>query len=175
MKLVEQYVSLNDNYKAVVFEPEAEEVMFEVNVYKWNEQQLDDEGNPIWERIAGPFAIQNLEAAKTLALDQLHLLSGETEDQSIPEDIKNEVLETLGNDEFIFLDIKNYSLSYLPDSQSENFEDFEGQILLAADEFYFVQAKDNCWWSGFLYDEGQIRCWQKFEALNVALINTIKS
>jgi signal transduction histidine kinase len=84
MNTIEEFLSHNLNYKALV---NKEGDAYEVIIYHWNEEDLDGDGKPTWERIAGPFPVENLPAAEALAKTQLADLAGETEDIEIDESV----------------------------------------------------------------------------------------
>ncbi len=171
-KPLEEIMSNSLNYKAAIFETEETPARFESIVYYWNEDLKDDEGNPLWERVAGPFIVDNMEAAKHLAQKHLNLMAGEVEDESIDESLKNEIQEALGHTNFTFVETANYEVSFLKDSESEDFVSIEAQKIFIAGDFYYVETNDHEWLSGFLYDEGVVRCWQKFVSPKNALIAT---
>ena len=166
MNVLEEYVSHNLNYKAIVC---GVGDAFEVNVYHWNEEELDDEGRPTWERIAGPFPVENKPAAEALAQTQLADLAGETLDTDVDDSVEQAIEAALGHKEFTFLKVSNFNISYLKDPDAEDFVPLTAHKVLLTGDFYYVLGDENTWWSGFLYDEGQIRCWQSFTSLPEAL------
>ena len=169
MNVIEEFVSHNLNYKAIVHQVADS---YEVIIYHWNEEELDDEGRPLWENIAGPFPVENLPAASALVEAQLADLAGESPDNDVNIDIKAEAQEALGHQDFAFLSVNNFNFSALSSPDSENFTLLEAQTLLLAGEFYYVEDTEQAWWSGFLYDQGEVRCWQKFDSLTEALLAT---
>lgn len=169
MNILEEYVSHNLNYKAVVGQSGD---AFEVNVYHWNEEELDDEGKPTWERLAGPFPVENKPAADALAQTQLADLAGETVDNEVDDSVHQVIEAVLGHDEFTFLKTENFTITHLADPDSEDFTPLEAHKVLLCGDFYYVLANQDKWWSGFLYDEGQIRCWQQYNNLTEALVAT---
>lgn len=169
METLEEYVSHNLNYKAIV---NKEVDAFSVQVYHWNEDDLDSEGKPTWERIAGPFSVENLPAANALAQTQLADLAGEAEDIDVDDSILAVIASVIGHDDFAFLKVDNFSFTYLPSTESDAFLPLVAHKVLLCGEFYYVLSDNDRWWSGFLFDEGQIRCWKYFTNLTEALIAT---
>jgi len=168
MNTIEEYVSHNLNYKAIV---NKEGDAFEVNVYHWNEEELDSDGKPTWERIAGPFPVENLPAAEALAQTTLADLAGEAADLEVDESVNTVIESVLGHDEFNFLKVSNFSITHLPSEESEAFLPLTAHKILLCGEFYYVLSDNDRWWTGFLYDEGQIRCWKPFDSLAAALVS----
>ena len=165
-KCVSEFIARNQNYKAAVYDLGADPAKFEVAIYKWAEAK--DE-NPVWERIAGPIIMDTLPAAETWGQENLAVYSGEKLDNTINDKMRNEVYQTLGHEDFDFLDPHGFEVSFLESEDSEEFLPvIQVDKVLVAGEFYFVQFQDT-WLAGFLYDEGMIRCWKKFESLKVAL------
>lgn len=166
MNVLEEYVSHNLNYKAIVC---GVGDAFEVNVYHWNEAELDSDGRPTWERIAGPFPVENKPAAEALAQTQLADLAGETVDRDIDDSVETAIEQALGHNDFSFLKVSNFTITHLTDPGAEDFIPLTAHKVLLAGEFYYILGEKDQWWSGFLYDEGQIRCWQCFGSLPEAL------
>ncbi len=172
---VQQYYSHNQNYKACVFKDAS--TQFRVHLYKWCEDapsEKEDDGAPVWENIAGPFVVESLPAAQTLAQQHLPMMAGETLDRNIDETLSNQIETTLGHPHFDFLEIKNFKTSFLEDEEAEDFIDFDPASVLLTEDFYFVEDLDGKWLAGFLYQEGEIRCWKRFPNLGQALL-TIKA
>jgi len=169
MNVLEEYISHNLNYKAIVC---GIGDAFEVNVYHWNEDELDEDGRPTWERIAGPFPVENKPAAEALAQTQLADLSGEAIDNEIDDSVAVVIESVLGHDQFSFLKTENFTFTYLKDPESEDFVPLTAHKVLLCGDFYYVLADEDKWWTGFLYDEGQIRCWKQFNNLTEALVST---
>lgn len=170
MNIIEEFVSYNLNYKAIVHQVAN---TYEVIIYHWNEDETDDEGRPLWENIAGPFPVENLPAATALAQAQLADLAGESPDNDVDALLEMLVTEALGHQDFVFLAVNNFNFSCLPTPESENFEPMTAEKLLLTGDFYYVQDDKSTWWSGFLYDQGQVRCWQQFKTLPEALNTTL--
>lgn len=169
MNIIEEYVSHNLNYKALVIK---EGHAYEVTVYHWNEEELDDAGHPTWERIVGPFPVENLAAANALAQTQLADSAGETLDVDVDDSV-NEVIESvLGHQDFEFLKLSNFNITHLKAPESEDFTPLIGHKVLLCGDFYYVLGDGDKWWGGFLFDEGQIRCWKCFNNLAEALTAT---
>lgn len=166
MNTIEEYVSHNLNYKAIV---NREGGAFEVNVYHWNEEELDGDGKPTWERIAGPFPVENLPAAKALAQTTLADLAGEAEDIEVDDSVNTVIESVLGHDNFTFLKTDNYAITHLPSEDAEDFTPLTAHKVLLCGEFYYVLSDNDRWWTGFLFDEGQIRCWKPHANLAAAL------
>lgn len=167
MNTLEEYVSHNLNYKAIV---NKEGDAFEVMIYHWNEDELDSDGKPTWERIAGPFPVENLPAAEALAQTQLADLAGETEDTDIDDSVVAVIESVLGHDNFSFLKISNFTITHLPSEEAEDFLPLTAHKVLLCGEFYYILGDNDRWWTGFLYDEGQIRCWKNYNNLTEALV-----
>lgn len=162
-----EYLSHNLNYKAIV---NREGDAFSVQVYQWNEIDLDKDDKPTWEKIAGPFPVKNLLAAKALAKTQLADLSGEAEDVEVDERVIAAIESVLGHNEFVFLKVDNFSFTYLPATESETFLPLVAHKVLLCGEFYYVLGDNDRWWAGFLYNEGEIRCWKSFSDIASALV-----
>ena len=166
-KCVSQFVSRNQNHKAAVYELSLEPAKYECAIYGWTD--VDSEPEPLWERQVGPIVMDTLPAAETWAQKNLAIYAGEVLDTTIGDGLRSQVQEVLGHDDFDFYDPKNYEVSFL---ESEDSEDFLAiptvDKVLAAGEFYFVEYK-NQWLAGFLFDEGVIRCWKRFEDMKEAL------
>jgi len=165
-KCVSEFISRNQNYKAAVYDLQADPIKFEVAIYKWAEVKNEQ---PVWERIAGPIIMDSLPAAETWGQENLAVYSGEKLDNTVNDALRSEVYKILGHENYDFLDPHSFTVSFLESEESGEFLPIE-QVdkVLAAGEFYFVEFKDT-WLAGFLYDEGEIRCWKKFEDLKNAL------
>lgn len=169
MNTLEEYISHNLNYKAIV---NKEGDAFEVMTYHWNEEELDSDGKPTWERIAGPFTVENLPAAEALAQTQLADLAGETEDTDIDDSVIAVIESVLGHNNFSFIKVSNFSITHLPSEDAEDFVPLTAHKVLLCGEFYYVLGDNDRWWTGFLYDEGEIRCWKNYQNLTEALVSS---
>lgn len=167
MNTLEEYLSHNLNYKAIVNQIGD---AYEVLVYTWNEEELDSSGKPTWERIAGPFPVENLPSAEALAQAQLADLAGETEDTDIDDSVIAMIESVVGHNDFSFLKVSNFSFTHLPTQEAEEFIPLTAHKVLRLGEFYYVLSDNDRWWTGFLYDEGQIRCWKPYNSLTEALV-----
>lgn len=171
-KPIQENTSRNLNYKSIIYETESTPPQFETVIYRWNEAELDEEGRPLWERVAGPFIVDDFSAAEHFAAKHLSLMAGEVADESVDDNLTEEVKSALGHTDFDFLDVANYAVSHLASPDEEDFTPIEIKKILASGEFYYVETLDEKWLSGFLFDEGQIRCWQEFPTVKDALIAT---
>lgn len=165
---VSQFLSRNQNYKAAVYDLKVEPEKFEVAIYQWKE--IAGSELPVWERIAGPIILDTLPAAETWGQKNLAIYAGEKLDTTVGDPLRSDVFAILGHENFDFLDPKSYQISFLESEDSENFLPVAPvDKLLVAGEFYFVEYAD-AWLAGFLYDEGEIRCWKNFADLKTALL-----
>ena len=171
-KPIQENTSLNLNYKSIIYETESTPPQFETVIYRWNEDELDEDGRPLWERVAGPFIVDDFKSAEHFAQKHLSLMAGEVNDESVEEALHEEVREAVGHEDFSFLDIANYEVTQLAHPDKDEFAPIEVQKILASGDFYYTETTDGKWLSGFLFDEGQIRCWQEFSTLKEALIAT---
>lgn len=167
MNTPEEYLSHNLNYKAIVNQVAD---AYEVLIYHWNEEELDSDGKPTWERIAGPFPVENLPAAEALAQTQLADLAGETEDVDVDDSVLAVIESVLGHNQFSFLKVSNFNITHLPNPEAEAFIPLTAHKVLLLGEFYYVLSDNDRWWTGFLFDEGEIRCWKPYNNLTEALV-----
>lgn len=169
MNTLEEYVSHNLNYKAIVNKVGD---AYEVIVFNWNEETPDEQGLPTWERIAGPFPVENQAGAEALAQAQLADLAGETEDPDIDDSIVAAIEAVVGHNEFTFLKVSNFNFTHLPSEEGGEFLPLTAHKVMLCGEFYYVLSDNDRWWTGFLYDEGEIRCWKQYADLTLALVAT---
>lgn len=167
---IQEFWAHNELYKACIFKDS--EKSFRVHIYKWNEDitKKDEENLPLWENVSGPFVIESFEAAEVIAKSKLPLASGEITAKNIDENLSREIEETVGHANFNFLETSNYKTSFLLDPEVDEFVEFEPQIVLQLDDFYFVKNPENLWLSGFLFQEGVIRCWKSYTEIKQALL-----
>lgn len=165
---VSQFMSRNQNYKAAVYDLKIEPAKFEVAIYQWKD--LADSDRPVWERVAGPIILDTLAAAETWGQQNLAVYAGEKLDTTVGDPLRSDVFAILGHENFDFLDPQGYRISFLESEDSEDFLPVAPvDKLLVAGQFYFVEYA-GAWLAGFLYDEGEIRCWKKFDDLKSALL-----
>lgn len=167
---IEEHWSYNQNYKACIFKES--DTQYRVQIYQWNEEATkgSEDETPVWESIAGPFILESLPAAQSLAMTHLPNLAGENLATDIDENISAEIQAVLGHENFDFLEPSNFKTRFLASEESEAFEDFDPHQVLIVDDFYYVKNDADEWWAGFLFAEGEIRCWKKFPNLGQALL-----
>lgn len=165
-KEIKQIISRNLYNKALILQ--LDDSVFEVSIYEWEDKSVDENGNPFWTRIAGPFVIHSLEEAEKIAQENLQLFSFEIPDKSIDKALHNFVKEKIKHENYDFFKPQNFEMEFLIDSEDENFETIIPEKILYIDDFYFIENK-NQWLTGFLNEKGKIRGWQKFDNLKTAL------
>lgn len=155
----------NENFKAVIT---PEEDQFEVNVYQWSDV-MDDDGNILWQRISGPFIVDNEEQAEIEAQKQLDLFSGEESDEAISDDFIQQVAELLGHEDFQCYKAQNYDIQRIVDADEDATESIEAQKIISTEDVFIVETDDEKWLIGFLAGDREIQCWKSFDTLEDAI------
>ncbi|MCK5460476.1 hypothetical protein KAI58_00635 [Candidatus Gracilibacteria bacterium] len=168
---VRQIVSRNFNNKALILQLSNDK--FEVNVYEWCDKKFDDEERNLWERVAGPFILDFLEEAETVAIENLQLFSLELPDTSIDKNLQIFVEEILGHDDFDFFLPQNFEMEFLENPEKEIFCALSPEKVLCVQDFYFIESK-NQWIQGILTKKGRLRGWKRFPNLKTALKEILK-
>ena len=165
-EIIKELNSLSLNFKTVVL---ADGKNFLVETYQWNELNLDDNGVPVWERVSGPFSMENLEQALDFSQENLNLMAGEIPDKNISEAETSQVSTILGNDNFLFLEPQNFTFQIV---ENDNLQEFSAEKCLVFTGL-FVIKKEEKWLIGNCDNEQKITCWQSFDDLGSA-ISTLK-
>lgn len=169
----QQHLSpLNENYKASItrLEHKDKDPEFEVIIYRWSEENLDDEGRNLWERLAGPFILDQEEQAYIIAQEQLQLFTGEAPDSKAEAQFKTKVKSIINHENFYFFKPQNFEIQFVKDDISHS---LKAQWIMWIDEVYLVGADEACF-IGFLSQDRTITCFQKVSDLSTAL-ETIKT
>lgn len=169
--IIEELFSRGSEHKAIIQEHDTQRLA--VSVYELNAEQLDPDGIPMWERVAGPIVVDDETSAKAQANQHLALFSLEIPDPHIEHDLHNFVVNEIGHDDYAFFLPENYNVEYLSHPEEEHFEMVEPQKVLCVEDFYFVENQ-NQWFTGFLHERGRIRGWQSFDDLKTALQTILK-
>ena len=165
-KFFQEYNSLNLGFKASIEETGNK---YEVTLYKWSTELLDDDNNPLWERVAGPFVLDTLTEAQTMALENLQTFSGEIPDKTIDPELIGFVAKIVGHENFDFFLPQNFDCVLLDDENLEKVIKINPSKCLVLEELFFIEA-DEKWFTGFLDEDDVIKCWKEFENLEAALL-----
>ena len=161
---VKEIVSHNMSYKAVVYDiGDDKTTSFEVAVYTWKEE--DKKEMPIWERIGGPFVLDNIDAAERVAQENLSLLSGEMPDTNVEAALSQLIKDHSGDQNAAFLSPNNYDVSFVTPENSSQITPRKVAIVY---DLYLVES-DAKWLIGTLKEDGVIECWTVFESMEEAL------
>jgi len=158
-------LSENENFKAVI-SPEKDK--FELNVYQWSDV-MDDDGNILWQRLSGPFILDNEEQAEIEARKQLNLFSGEESDDQLDDDFVEEITKLLGHDDFQCYKAQNYEIQKIVDADEDISESIEAQKIISTEDVFIIECENEQWHIGFLAGDREIQCWKSFESLEEAI------
>ncbi len=171
LNILEEFHSFGGDHKALI--QKTEDAKFSVLIYQWNDQKLDKDGLPVWEKVSGPFILDNEIEAKKNAQENLELFSLEIIDEAIDKNLEIFTKDILGHNDFRFFKPENFELEYLEDEKNEDFTKTEPTRVLHTGELCFAENNDQ-WICGFLESQGKIKGWKVFDDLKSALTETIK-
>lgn len=168
---VSEFHAFGGNHKAVIQKNEDDK--FTSLVYEWNEDKLDDEGRPLWEKVAGPFVLDTREEAEKNAQENLEIFSFEIPDLAVEKTLVDFTKKLLGHDDFRFFVPDNFEVALLVDEDNEKFETITPTKVLHTGDFCFVENGDQ-WITGILEPKGKIKGWKSFDDLKTALKETLR-
>ncbi len=171
---LETYVSQNGNYKSIIYPQNyKDKKAHAVSVYIWDNENTDDEGVPTWRRINNPIVTEELSDAQKLAQENLNLMAGEIPDEEIKIEVKTEIKKFLGHDKFYFYKKEQFKVYSLVNPEDEKFEKIKITKIFSTGEFYYAEDLESNWHTGILSDDGEIKSWQKFSSIKIALKETL--
>ncbi len=168
--IIDEFHSFGGDHKAIILKTENNK--FSVIIYQWNEKKVDKDGLPVWEKISGPFILDNKSEAQKNAQENLELFSLEIPDNTINNNLKIFIKDILGHDNFKFLKAENFEIEYLENEENNNFIKIQPTKVMYSGELCFAENKDQ-WICGFLESRGKIKGWKVFNNLKTALNQTI--
>lgn len=168
--IVAEFHAFGETHKAIV--QHLENGKFTSIVYEWNENERDDCGVPLWEKVTGPFLLDTKTEAEENAQQNLEIFSFQIPDRATDKALIDFTSKTLGHDDFRFFVPDNFEVEYLANEADEKFETITPTKVLHTGDFCFVENEDQ-WISGILESKGKIKGWKSFDDLKSALKETM--
>ncbi len=157
----------NENYKAIINQLKEK---FEINIYHWSDV-IDDDEKFLWERVAGPFILDDIDQANKQAQIQLDLFSGEERDLTVTRQWKEELSKMIPDTEFECYKPQNYDIQAVSKDDPEKITKITATKLISINDLFLIESDQETWHIGFLADDRSITTWKKFKTLEEAIVS----